>query len=108
MKSVKRICELDAENREVILFDIHYIRKYLIPKYRKLGDIDTLETWKTILNGYLQRKQSGQSHYKQALGSERSHWETVGGSNKEINHQGGEAWQHSGKWRKLEIGVQIQ
>lgn len=56
MKSVKRICELDAENREVILFDIHYIRKYLIPKYRKLGDIDTLETWKTILNGYLQRK----------------------------------------------------
>ena len=54
--SAKRICELDTENRETILFNICYIRKYLIPGCRKSGDIDTLETWKTILNGYLQRK----------------------------------------------------
>ena len=53
---MKRICDLDVENREIILFNILYIRKYLIPKYRKSKDVDMLESWKTILNSYLQRK----------------------------------------------------
>lgn len=53
---MKRMCDLDANNKETILYNISYIRNYLIPKYRKSRDIDMLEVWKSILNSYLQRK----------------------------------------------------